>query len=138
METRPTPCLIGHPKVVAVPHIGASTAEAEENCARMAVDQLKNYLEKGNVVNSVNFPNMEMTWGEAACRITFINNNVAGVLGDVLSQFAKDNVNVLDMMNKSRNNVAYNILDLEAVPSSDVIDALRNAEQVISVRVLTR
>ena len=134
----PEPCLIGHKKVVAVPHIGASTAEAEENCARMAVDQLKNYLEKGNVVNSVNFPNTEMPWGVAACRVTFTNNNVAGVLGDVLSQFAKDKVNVLDMVNKSRNDVAYNILDLEAVPSDAVIDALRNAEHVTSVRVLTR
>ena len=81
---------------------------------------------------------MEMAWGAAACRVTFTNNNVAGVLGDVLSLFAKENVNVLDMMNKSRNEVAYNILDLEAVPSADVIEALRNAEQVTSVRVLTR
>ena len=134
----PEPCLIGHEKVVAVPHIGASTAEAEENCARMAVDQLKNYLEKGNIVNSVNFPNTEMPWGVAACRVTFTNNNVAGVLGDVLSQFAKDKVNVLDMVNKSRNEVAYNILDLEAVPSDAIVEALRNAEYVTSVRVLTR
>ena len=134
----PEPCLIGHEKVVAVPHIGASTAEAEENCARMAVDQLKNYLEKGNIVNSVNFPNTEMSWGNAACRVTFTNDNVAGVLGTVLSQFAEDNVNVIDMVNKSRNEVAYNILDLEAIPSEQVIDALRNAQHVTSVRVLTR
>ena len=71
----PEPCLIGHSKVVSVPHIGASTAEAEENCARMAVDQLKNYLEKGNVVNSVNLPNMEMTWGEAACRLIQVSHD---------------------------------------------------------------
>jgi len=134
----PEPCLIGHEKVVAVPHIGASTAEAEENCARMAVDQLKNYLEKGNVVNSVNFPSTEMAWGNAACRITFTNNNVAGVLGNVLSQFAKDNVNVLDMVNKSRNEVAYNILDLENIPSDAVVEALRSTDHVTSVRVLTR
>ncbi len=134
----PEPCLIGHEKVVAVPHIGASTAEAEENCARMAVDQLKNYLEKGNIVNSVNFPNTEMSWGNAACRVTFTNDNVAGVLGTVLSQFAEDNVNVIDMVNKSRNEVAYNILDLEEIPSEQVIDALRNAQHVTSVRVLTR
>jgi len=134
----PEPCLIGHEKVVAVPHIGASTAEAEENCARMAVDQLKNYLEKGNVINSVNFPNTEMAWGDAACRVTFTNENVAGVLGNVLSQFAKDNVNVLDMVNKSRNEVAYNLLDLEDVPSDAVIEALRNTDHVTSVRVLTR
>ena len=134
----PEPCLIGHEKVVAVPHIGASTVEAEENCARMAVDQLKNYLEKGNIVNSVNFPNTEMSWGNAACRVTFTNNNVAGVLGDVLSQLAKDKVNVIDMVNKSRNEVAYNILDLEAVPADSTIDALRNAEHVTSVRVMTR
>ena len=134
----PEPCLIGHHKVIAVPHIGASTAEAEENCARMAVDQLKNYLEKGNVVNSVNFPNTEMGWGEAACRITFTNHNVAGVLGDVLSQFAKDNVNVIDMVNKSRGDVAYNILDLETVPTDTILESLRNTEYVTSVRVLTR
>ena len=134
----PEPCLIGHDKVVAVPHIGASTAEAEENCAVMAVNQLMNYLENGNIVNSVNFPQTEMAWGDAPCRITFTNENVSGVLGHVLSLFADKDVNVIDMVNKSRNDVAYNILDLEAAPGEELIEALKNVEHVISVRVLTR
>ena len=134
----PEPCLIGHEKVIAVPHIGASTAEAEENCAVMAVNQLMNYLENGNVVNSVNFPQTEMAWGEAPCRVTFTNENVSGVLGKVLSIFADNNVNVIDMVNKSRNDVAYNILDLEAPLADAVIAALSEVEHVISVRVLTR
>ncbi len=134
----PEPCLIGHDKVVAVPHIGASTLEAEENCAVMAVNQLMNYLENGNIINSVNFPQTEMAWGEAPCRVTFTNENVSGVLGNVLSIFAENNVNIIDMVNKSRNDVAYNILDLEAPLGSDLLVALESVEHVISVRVLTR
>src|SRR5690606_2683672 len=97
--------LIGNPKVVALPHIGASTEEAEENCAVMAANQLKDYLENGNINNSVNFPQAIMPRGEASCRITFTNANVAGVLGHVLSIFADHEVNVIDMMNKSRGDV---------------------------------
>lgn len=134
----PEPCLIGHDKVVAVPHIGASTAEAEENCAVMAVNQMINYLENGNIVNSVNFPQTEMAWGQAPARITFTNENVSGVLGHVLSIFADHKVNVIDMVNKSRNDMAYNILDLESAPSDRLINALEAVEHVISVRVLTR
>lgn len=132
----PEPSLIGHPKVVALPHIGASTAEAEENCAVMAANQLMDYLENGNIVNSVNFPHTVMARGEGGCRITFTNENVSGVLGKVLSVFAEKNVNVIDMVNKSRNDVAYNILDLAEKPSDDVIAALKDVEHVISLRVL--
>lgn len=132
----PEPCLINHPKVVALPHIGASTAEAEENCAVMAVNQLKDYLENGNIVNSVNFPQAVMARASNGCRITFTNENVAGVLGQVLSIFADNNVNVVDMINKSRNNVAYTILDFAEKPASEVIEALKKAEHVSSVRVL--
>lgn len=132
----PEPCLIGHAKVVALPHIGASTAEAEENCAVMAVNQLRDYLENGNIVNSVNFPQTSMSRGDTACRITFTNENVSGVLGHVLSVFADSDVNVVDMVNKSRNNVAYNILDLASRPSDDLIQKLQNVEHVISLRVL--
>ncbi|MFT5084691.1 MAG: D-3-phosphoglycerate dehydrogenase [Lentisphaeria bacterium] len=132
----PEPCLIGHPKVIAVPHIGASTEEAEENCAIMAADQLKDYLENGNILNSVNFPNTYMSRGESGCRITFINENVAGVLGHLLTVFAENDVNVLDMVNKSRNAVAYNILDVAERPSADVIATIEKVEHVISLRVL--
>ena len=134
----PEPCLIGHSKVLAVPHIGASSAEAEENCAVMAVNQLRDFLENGNIRNSVNFPLTTMDRGTSACRITFSNSNVSGVLGHVLSVFAEHNVNVVDMVNKSRNDIAYNILDLETRPDDAVITALNSVEHVISVRVLDK
>ncbi len=134
----PEPWLIGNEKVIALPHIGASTAEAEENCAVMAVNQLKDYLENGNIRNSVNFPQTEMARGDAACRITFTNDNVSGVLGHVLGILADKKVNVIDMVNKSRDDVAYNILDLEELPNEDVIKAVREVENVISLRVLCK
>lgn len=132
----PEPVLIGHDRVIALPHIGASTAEAEENCAVMAVNQLRDYLENGNIVNSVNFPYTVMAREASVCRLTFTNENVSGVLGNVLSVFAKYNVNVIDMMNKSRDAVAYNILDFSEKPSDGVIDAVKSVEHVISLRVL--
>ena len=132
----PEPCLIGHPKVIAVPHIGASTAEAEENCAVMAVEQIRDYLENGNIINSVNFPQTTMSWGKAVSRITVTNENTPGVLGDLLSILAENNVNVIDMVNKSRNDVAYNILDLESVPSAEVIDLIKNVDHIFTMRVL--
>lgn len=132
----PEPCLINHAKVVALPHIGASTLEAEENCAVMAAKQIKEFLENGNIVNSVNFPKARMSRHDLPCRITFANDNVAGVLGNVLSIFAENEVNVVDMMNKSRNNVAYNILDFDETPSDAVIEKLKQVEHVTAVRVL--
>jgi len=132
----PMPNLIGHEKVIALPHIGASTAEAEENCAIMAVDQIKDYLENGNILNSVNFPATNMPRTAGATRITFSNDNVSGVLGDVLSLLAEHNVNVLDIVNKSRNDVAYNILDVEEAPSDELLAKLKNIEHVFALRVL--
>lgn len=130
----PEPCLIGHDKVIALPHLGASTAEAEENCAIMAVNQVRDYLENGNIINSVNFPRTSMRRGSAACRITFTNKNIPGVLGDLLSIFAENNVNVIDMVNKSRDDVAYNILDLESCPSDKVIQLIQNVEHIFNLR----
>ena len=93
----PEPCLLGRDDVVTMPHIGASTAEAEENCAVMAANQLIDFLENGNIKNSVNFPAVSMARAGDA-RITFANHNVAGVLGDVLSVFTTHQVNVIDMI----------------------------------------
>ena len=131
----PEPCLIGHSKVIAMPHIGASTAEAEENCAVMAADQLMDYLENGNIKNSVNFPAVAMA-RDGNCRLTFSNENVSGVLGEVLSVFTKHKLNVVDMVNKSRGNIAYNILDIESQVSELVAEEIRVLEHVISVRIL--
>ncbi len=132
----PEPVLIGRKGVIALPHIGASTEEAEENCAVMAADQIRDFLENGNITNSVNFPAITMARVDGTTRITFSNDNVAGVLGDVLSIFAEHNVNVIDMTNKSRDAVAYNILDLAVAPPAAALEALRKVKHVIRVRVI--
>jgi len=131
----PEPCLLAREDVITMPHIGASTSEAEENCAVMAADQLMDYLENGNITNSVNFPAVTMARAGSA-RITFSNENVSGVLGQVLSVLAEQRVNVLDMMNKSRGNLAYNIIDIETPPAEGLIEAIQSVEHVIGVRVI--
>ena len=132
----PEPGLLQHDKVIPMPHIGASTQESEENCAVMVADQLVDFLENGNIVNSVNFPAVKMARMPGATRITFSNANVAGVLGHVLSVLADAQVNVIDMVNRSRGDLAYNILDVETHPSDDVIAAIEKVENVIRVRLL--
>lgn len=132
----PEPCLIGRRDVIALPHIGASTAEAEENCAIMAADQVRDFLENGNIKNAVNFPVIAMGRVAGSTRITFSNANVSGVLGHVLSIFADHDVNVIDMMNKSRNDVAYNIMDIAQAPSEQVLQAITAVDHVIRVRVI--
>ena len=132
----PEPGLLQHPKVIPMPHIGASTAESEENCAVMAADQLVDYLRNGNIVNSVNFPTVVMPRTEGTSRITFVNDNVAGVLGQVLSILADEKVNVIDMVNRSRGELAYNILDVEAAPQDTVLQAIAKVEHVIRVRMV--
>lgn len=132
----PEPGLLQHDKVIPMPHIGASTQESEENCAVMVADQLVDFLENGNIVNSVNFPAVKMARIANASRITFVNANVAGVLGHVLSVLADAQVNVIDMVNRSRGDLAYNILDVETHPSDEVVAAIQKVENVIRVRVI--
>ena len=133
----PEPILLNRTDVYAMPHIGASTEEAEENCAIMAADQLMDFLENGNIKNSVNFPAVSMDRNPGiGARITFSNGNVSGVLGHVLSLLAEKNVNVVDMVNKSRGDLAYNIIDVQQAPSAEVLDAIAKVEHVIAVRVI--
>ena len=132
----PEPLLLNHPKVIAMPHIGASTEESEENCAVMAANQLMDYLEGGNIANSVNFPAVNMPRTPGTSRITFSNHNTSGVLGHVLSVLADKKVNVIDMMNKSRGELAFNIIDVESLRDTDVVAAIEAVEHVIRVRVL--
>jgi D-3-phosphoglycerate dehydrogenase len=133
----PEPILLNRSDVYAMPHIGASTEEAEENCAIMAADQLMDYLENGNIKNSVNFPTVAMDRGaNTGARITFSNENVSGVLGHVLSVLADNKVNVIDMVNKSRGDVAYNIIDVQQAPAAAVLEAIAKVEHVIAVRVI--
>ncbi len=121
--------------VIPMPHIGASTAEAEENCAIMAADQLIDYLENGNIKNSVNFPDATMPRMGVA-RITFANLNVPKVLGNVLSVLAEGNINVADMLNRSREDLAYNIIDVETKVGDEIVTAISGVEGVSHVRVL--
>ena len=125
--------LMGHDKVVPIPHLGASTEEAEENCAIMVADQLCDFLENGNIRNSVNFPNiaLERTSGY---RIAFSNRNVPKMLNQVLSVLADRDINVIDMINKSRDEVAYNIIDIASEPTAELIQALEEIDGVIKVR----
>jgi len=129
----PVPELLGREDVLLLPHIGASTVEAEENCAVMAAEQLVDFLENGNIVNSVNFPQTRMR-RNGGFRITFSNDNVPRVLGTVLSILADQNINVLDMVNKSRADLAYNIIDVETAPGADILQAIARADGVIRVR----
>jgi D-3-phosphoglycerate dehydrogenase len=131
----PEPIFFGRDDVIAMPHIGASTAEAEENCAVMAADQIIDYLENGNIVNSVNFPAVTMARCEGQ-RIIFSNKNVPKVLGSVLSVLADNNVNVIDMMNRSRGELAYNILDVEKMDDRSIVEAIAKVEHVKSVRLI--
>ena len=132
----PEPLLLNHAKVIAMPHIGASTEESEENCALMAANQLIDYLENGNITNSVNFPSVNMPRTLGTSRITFSNHNTSGVLGHVLSVLADKKVNIIDMMNKSRGELAFNIIDVESTPDTDVVAAIEAIEHVIRVRVV--
>ncbi|NRB71398.1 MAG: phosphoglycerate dehydrogenase [Xanthomonadales bacterium] len=129
----PRPELLGHERAVLMPHIGASTVEAEENCAVMAASQLIDFLENGNIVNSVNFPQTRMS-RNGGYRLTFTNQNVPRVLGTVLGVLADRNINVIDMVNKSRGEIAYNIIDLETEPGPGAMEEIRAAEGVIHLR----
>jgi D-3-phosphoglycerate dehydrogenase len=132
----PEPAMLGHARIIAMPHIGASTEESEENCAVMAADQLIDYLDNGHITNSVNYPAVRMERTAGTTRITFSNENVAGVLGQVLSVLAERQVNVIDMMNKSRGELAFNIIDVEGTPDPAVAAAIQAVPHVIRVRVV--
>jgi D-3-phosphoglycerate dehydrogenase len=135
------PCaeLIGRDDVILMPHIGASTDEAEDNCAVMAADQLMDFLENGNIRNSVNFPNVSLDRSPSAAkgtRIAISNKNVPKMLGQILSILADQNINVIDMINKSRNEIAYNLIDVESRPSEAVLAEIAAIQDVIKVSVL--
>ena len=132
----PEPGFAQEPKIIALPHIGASTEESEENCAVMGADQLIDFLENGHISNSVNYPAIRMDRTPGATRITIANDNVAGVLGHVLGVLADAQVNVLDMSNRSRDALAYNIIDVESAPDGKVIETIRDVGNVIRVRVV--
>jgi D-3-phosphoglycerate dehydrogenase len=131
----PAPGLIGRDDVILMPHIGARTEEAEDNCAMMAADQLRDFLENGNIRNSVNFP-MTQLEHVTGCRLAIINENVPKVLGNILFILADANINVIDMLNKSREDVAYNLIDIEGEPPTEALAQMQSIDGVINVRLI--
>ena len=131
----PAPELIGRDDVILMPHIGASTDEAEENCAIMAANQLRDFLENGNIRNSVNFPHLQLD-RVSGVRLSIANENVPRILGSVLAILADDNINVIDMLNKSRDEVAYNLIDVASEPSEAVLTKMRALDGVINLRLI--
>ena len=131
----PNHLLVDNPNVISIPHLGASTEEAEDNCAVMVANQVKDFLYSGSIINSVNFPECIMD-RNAPFRLTIVNQNVPNVIGQITSIIADANINISEMMNKSRGDIAYNIIDLDKSVGSDVIDKLLNIDGVIRVRLL--
>ena len=126
----------GMPGCIAIPHLGASTEESEDNCAVMAVKEVMDYLENGNIVNSVNYPNCDMGVCQAAGRITILHRNIPNSLGRFTAAIAADNVNIDGLMNKSRGEYAYTMLDFDQHPSEAVVEHLKQVEGVLRVRVI--
>jgi D-3-phosphoglycerate dehydrogenase / 2-oxoglutarate reductase len=124
-----------HPKVIALPHLGASTSEAEENCAIMVADQVRDYLLDGNIVNSVNFPNVVMP-RESAYRIAIANANVPNMVGQISTAMAEAKLNIHNMMNKSKKDIAYTLVDVDSKVSKKVIEQIAKIEGVLAVRYL--
>ena len=131
----PAPELIGQKGVISLPHIGASTVEAEDACAVMAVNQVIDFLEHGNITNAVNFPTSYLD-RTTPYRLALSNKNIPGMLGKILSVLEKWNINVSEMLNKSRNEIAYNLIDIESPPTPDLVTTLKNIEGVVNVRGL--
>ena len=129
----PSPALQGHPSVFALPHLGASTEEAEENCAFMVVDQLRQFLEEGTVCNAVNFPNVEMA-RESPHRIAIANSNVPNMLGQISTTMAQAGLNIHNMVNKSKGEMAYTLVDLDSAAAVDVIRRIAHIPGVLSIR----
>jgi D-3-phosphoglycerate dehydrogenase / 2-oxoglutarate reductase len=131
----PSGRILRHARVVALPHLGASTREAEENCAIMVADQLRDYLEHGNVANAVNFPQVAMA-RESRFRVAIANANVPNMLGQISTAMANAGLNIHNMVNKSRGDMAYTLVDVDSPVNDSVIAALRTIEGVLAVRYL--
>ena len=132
----PNPAVMKMPNVIATPHLGASTAESEDNCAVMAVDEIRNHMENGNIVNSVNYPNCDAGVCDTKGRITVCHKNVPAMLNRITNVFSEANINIAHMTNKSRGNYAYCIFDIDSESSADVADKLSAVDGVLKVRII--
>jgi D-3-phosphoglycerate dehydrogenase len=131
----PSNLLKDHPRVVTLPHLGASTAEAEENCAVMVADQVRDYLEDGNVHNAVNFPEIHLP-RTGGYRMAVVNRNVPNMVGQISTDLASVGLNILDMLNRSRGEVAVTLIDVDRPAPEETVQRIRNIQGVLSVRCL--
>jgi len=132
----PNPKVCGVEGVITIPHLGASTGESEDNCAIMAVEQLIDYLENGNIKNSVNYPNCDMGVCSKAGRIAINHRNIPNMLSQFTSAFAKENINIPDMINKSKGQFAYTVLDIESPSTPEIVKKIREIDGVLKVRII--
>lgn len=132
----PTPAIAGDDGVITLPHLGASTEEAEDNCAKMAVRELMDYLENGNIKNSVNYPDCDMGVCKGAFRVTILHRNIPKMLSQFTTLFGEENVNITDMTNKSKKEWAYTMLDTDVQPSKELIEKLKQIEGIVKIRII--
>lgn len=131
----PSRRLIDHPKAIVLPHLGASTAEAEDNCAAMVAERLRDFLENGNIRNSVNFPDVAMPRAEGV-RLGIANENVPNMVGQISAALAEAGLNIVDLLNKSRGEYAYTLVDLNGQVPAETLDQIRAIHGVLSARVI--
>ncbi len=132
----PSSALVGHPDVITLPHLGASTAEAEDNCAVMAAEQLRAFLERGEITNSVNFPSASLRRSPGTRRIVIANSNVPNMVGQISTLLAGAGLNIADLLNTSRGELAYTLIDVEGEVGAEVLASVRGISGVLSARVL--
>ena len=132
----PNPKSVHMEGAIVIPHLGASTEEAEDNCARMAVEEIMDYIDNGNIRNSVNFPSCDMGVCGAASRIAVLHLNIPNMIGQVTGILAAGGVNISDMTNKSRDKYAYTLLDLESAPDAASVEKLNTIKGILRVRVI--
>ena len=132
----PNPTTAGKEGCIVIPHLGASTEESEDNCAVMAVKEMMNYLENGNIINSVNYPNCDMGVCTQAGRVAIFHKNIKNMIGQFSTIVGDSGINITDMVNKSKGEVAYSMLDLEAPITEETVEALKAIDGVLRVRVV--
>lgn len=132
----PNTTTVGQPGCIVLPHLGASTEESEDNCAIMAVQEMMDYLENGNIRNSVNYPACDMGVCNKAGRVAIFHKNIANMITKFTAAFGEKGINISDMLNKSKGEVAYTMLDVEAAPTQEIIDTLQKIDGVFRVRIV--
>ena len=133
----PVEGLTKHKQIITIPHLGASTEESEENCAVMAVKEVRDYLEAGNIVNSVNYPECTMAWNTSA-RLAIAHKNIPAMLGKITAIIAEQGINIQDLTNRSRGDYAYTLIDTDTSISANDIEKIEAIEHIIKVRVLKK